>query len=92
MSARSSRWARLKRAVLKGEPRCRVCALADVETPAVLAQPIVPLDQGGERHRRNLQPVCAGHVREAGAIDPVKVRLMRKRLRAEFETRARMKR
>lgn len=71
---------RVRAAVLRAEPHCRICARAGQDVQAVTIAPILPLDMGGRMVRGNLQPVCARHVAPL-AKSPALVRVMRKRLR-----------
>ena len=73
---------KVRRAVLRAEPHCRICAREGLSVAALTVVPIVALDQGGRALRSNLQPVCARH----GAPEkrsPALARILRRRLRME---------
>lgn len=76
----SNKTDRVRAAVLRAEPNCRVCSRAGHQVSAVTIALIVPIEMGGTATRRNLQPVCARHVAPL-AKSPALVRVMRKRLR-----------
>ena len=55
----SSRWQRLRLAVLHEEPLCRMCAQGNRVELGTVVDHIVPVKQGGEIwDRTNLQPLC----------------------------------
>lgn len=76
----SNKTDRVRAAVLRAEPNCRVCSRAGHEVRAVTIAPIVPIEMGGTTTRRNLQPVCARHVRPLVKA-PALARILRRRLR-----------
>ena len=46
-------WPRIRREVLKAEPRCRMC-----KAPASTVDHVVPVAEGGSHGRANLQSLC----------------------------------
>lgn len=77
---------KVRRAILRAEPHCRICARGGEEVPAVTVAPIVAIEQGGRRSRDNLQPVCARHGQPAQRA-PALARIVRRRLRMEAARR-----
>lgn len=75
-----SRRDRMRAAMLRDEPHCRLCARAGADMPAVTIAPIVPIDQGGRRSRANFQPVCERHASPPNR-SAVLARIMVRRLR-----------
>lgn len=67
-------WERLRTAVLRGEPLCRLC-----RRPAVLVDHIRPISAGGARlDNSNLRPLCrachdavTANYRKTGVNEPV---------------------
>ena len=54
-------WRKLRLVILNAEPLCRHCLARGVPVPAVEVDHIVPLRDGGDNARENLQPLCAKH-------------------------------
>lgn len=52
-------WRKLREVVLNAEPLCRHCLARGVPVPAVEVDHILPLRDGGDNSRGNLQPLCA---------------------------------
>lgn len=74
---------RLRKAVLRDEPLCRVCMQAGAQVLAVTTATVVPPSQGGRRGRSNLQPVCSRHA-EMPTRSAALARILRKRLNARL--------
>ena len=52
------KWQRLRWAVLKEEPLCRICESKGIVTVSMEVDHVVPLARGGTDTRSNLQGVC----------------------------------
>lgn len=52
-------WRRLREVILNAEPLCRHCLARGIPVPAAEVDHIVPLRDGGDNSRENLQPLCA---------------------------------
>lgn len=83
-----SRRNRMREAMLRDEPHCRLCDRAGAAVAAVTIAPIVAIDQGGRRCRANFQPVCARHA-EPPQRAAVLARIIARRIR-QAERQARM--
>ena len=62
-------WRKVRNAVLRDEPCCRLCAAEGVTCLAVEVDHVVPMHLGGARlDRANLQPLCHAchHAKTAG--------------------------
>ena len=53
-------WRKLRLVILNAEPLCRHCLARGVPVPAVEVDHILPLRDGGDNARANLQPLCMG--------------------------------
>lgn len=76
----SNRRDRVRRAILKDEPCCRICAQVGESVTAVTVAPIAPQDRAARRDRAGLQPVCTRHA-AAAADAAAKLRVLNRRLR-----------
>ena len=60
----TSRWDKLRKAVLMNEPLCRECMKQGRATPASIVHHIVSKAEGGNDDMDNLEPLCRQHHNE----------------------------
>ena len=100
MTARSHRWGtptprtergygpahdRIRRALLRDEPHCRVCAEEGRTTTATHADHVIPRCVGGSNDRSNYQPLCLTHSRSKTGREGAMMRAARRRARQAQE-------
>lgn len=76
---------RIRRALLKAEPNCRLCAAEGKETKATHADHIKAKCFGGSNEQGNYQPLCAAHSRSKSGREGALMRAIKRRLRKEAQ-------
>lgn len=76
---------RIRRALLRDEPNCRICAQEGRATKASHADHIVPKCLGGSDDRSNYQPLCLAHSRSKTGREGAMIGHARRRARAKLK-------
>lgn len=67
-------WRRLRDAVLREEPLCRICSEERRVEPATTVDHIIPRAAGGDDSRENLRGLCSYHHRKKTGAEAAAIR------------------